>query len=239
MKNILFTIALLAVISASANFAIAQNDRGSSSDAAVLEQEAQVRAIENILQTTKVSIDVEDITLNDLIKFIHKLSNLNIVVSPKVYEEKGPEEFTISFSVTDMHLDALMDYIMDQFQLKARIVSGIIILEPANDKEEAEKQFTIVYYILDLMYEVPDFPGPNVDLTSIDGSDPFGVIIDEEDKMNPEKLITMITDATGGTDIWSIDGFSISYSNGLLMINANMETHKEVIQFLTLLRAAK
>lgn len=239
MKNILLTITLLAGISASAGFVAAQNDNSTSSDAAILEQEAQTRAIENVLQTTKVSMDVEEITLNDLIKFIHKLSNLNIVISPKVYEEKSPEEFTISFSVTDMHLDALLDYIMDQFQLKARIVSGVIILEPANDKEEAEKKFTIVYYILDLMYEVPDFPGPNVDLTTIEGSDPFAPAPDEEDKMSPEKLITMITDATGGDDVWSKDGFSISYSNGLLMINANMETQKAVIQFLTLLRAAK
>lgn len=237
MNKALLYLTLLSSILVAAPAAYAQ-DSTPPDEAEESNEAGQERELKNRLETIKVTLEVKDATLAQLIELIHTKTDIGIFISPDAYGEKSPDGFKLSISVIDLPLDALIDYINSQFKLKSKFVAGMIILQSANKKEDADK-LTQMHYIKDLLYVAPNFQGPELNLNpdgaaeAVAPEPPKGMFEDTD------KLIEMIKTWTGGKAAWDDTGATIYFASDYLIVDASKELQAKVVDFLNQLRTVK
>jgi hypothetical protein len=119
---------------------------------------------------------------------------------------------------------------------------GVLMVET---KEERGSEMDMqLYDVKDLLMKIRDFPGPSLELAAGEGeAGPTTGIIEPEEGAHPfddpESLVNIIRNATGGDSTWGKDGVSIAISNGLLVVVQSSEIHKEIQALIVSLRQFK
>lgn len=197
--------------------------------------------IMNRLENTKISLDFKDTALDEVVDFLHEVTQLNFVLSKSVREKSKAGELKVDVKLADMQLKSALRLMLDMNDLTLVYKNNVLVIETKEERgSEVEMK---IYDVKDLMMKIEDFAGPTIELsTPTDGSGPR-IDIGSEPTGHPfeskDKLVEIIRAATGGDTTWGKDGVSIAIENGLLIIAHNPEIQKQVEQLIVSLRQFK
>jgi len=188
----------------------------------------------------KVTFEFVDTPLPDAIEFLRGLAGVTMIVDPKVLAGGAP---SINLRVTDMSLDLALEWILKLAELEYALKdSAIFISKPANLQEAVELR---IYDVSDLTATIPDFPGPEFQITvAADQSAGGGA------GGNPfVKAPTVVPTLTNIADMirnrvrpesWDPNlGTSIEERGGRLVVMQRPEIHALVDQLLSNFRATQ
>jgi type II secretory pathway component GspD/PulD (secretin) len=197
--------------------------------------------IMNKLESTKISLDFRDTSLDEVMDFLHEVTGINFVMSKNVLEKVRGGEIKINIQLNEITLKTALRLMLDLQDLTLVYQKGVLIVETKEDHGAQVKMR--MYDVKDLLMKINDFPGPQLELSSgEEGDSPTTGFIPEETERpfdDPESLVQIIRNATGGDATWSKDNASIAISSGLLIVVQSDDVQKEVAQLITSLRQFK
>lgn len=201
------------------------------------------REIMNKLETTKISLDFKDTNLSEVIDFLHEVTGINFVLSKSVQEKARSGELKVDIKLEDLPLRTALKLLLNLNDLTLVYKKGVLMVET---KEERGAELDMkLYDVKDLLMKIRDFPGPSLELASGegDGAGPTTGIVEPDESTHPfddpEALVNIIRNATGGDSVWGKDGVSIAISNGLLVVVHSSAIHKEIQELIVSLRQFK
>jgi len=206
------------------------------------EVDEKKREIMNKLETTKISLDFKDTNLSEVIDFLHEVTGINFVLSKSVQEKARSGELKVDIKLEDLPLRTALKLLLNLQDLTLVYKKGVLMVET---KEERGSEMDMqLYDVKDLLMKIRDFPGPSLELAAGEGdAGPTTGIIEPEEGAHPfddpESLVNIIRNATGGDSTWGKDGVSIAISNGLLVVVQSSEIHKEIQALIVSLRQFK
>ena len=190
----------------------------------------------------KVSFEFVDTPLQEAISFLRSLTNVTMIIDPKVMEAGPP---AINLRVTDMSLDLALGWILRladldyAFKDKAIFISRKTMLV-----EDVELR---IYDVSDLTLTIPDMPGPDLQVQTVDPTDasvgggvnnPFITNVDAE-QITPANIADMIR-AHVRPESWDpAQGTSIEERSGRLVVMQRPEVHQLIDQLLNNFRATQ
>jgi hypothetical protein len=189
------------------------------------------------LDTIKISLDFHDAALPDVLDFIRSFSGIDFMLDPAVRERHGEEQLKITMKVNDLPLRSALRLMLHGKGLTAVCREGVLVVVP---REEAEKHVVLrIYDVRDLMMKLEDNPGPCIALRP--PGEGAGIKIDDyfEEWKEPPKtefILEMIRKNCGGTSWEENPNASITFNNGLLMVNQTPRVHAEVAGMIGKLR---
>ena len=192
------------------------------------------------LESTKISLDFKDTGIDEVIDFLHEVTQINFVLSKDVREKAKNGELKVDVKLSEMQLKAALRLMLEMHDLTAVYKNGVLLIET---KEERGGEIEMkMYDVKDLMMKIEDFPAPTIELKSSEEA-PIGITIGPDDSGHPftsvDSLVAIIRNATGGDTTWGKDGVSVDIQNGLLIVDHNPEVQKEVQQLILSLRQFK
>jgi hypothetical protein len=193
------------------------------------------------LETTKISLDFKDTSLDEVVDFLHEVTQLNFVLSKGVREKTRGGDLKIDVKLADVQLKSALKLVLEMNSLTVVYKEGVLLIET---KEERGNEIEMkMYDIRDLMLKIEDFAAPTIELKEKDGKSMPGVDIFPSEPTHPfesqDKLVEIIRAATGGDATWGKDGVSVVIENGLLIVSHNPEVQKEVEKLILSLRQYK
>lgn len=200
------------------------------------------REIMNKLETTKISLDFKDTNLSEVIDFLHEVTGINFVLSKSVQEKARSGELKVDIKLEDLPLRTALKLLLNLNDLTLVYKKGVLMVET---KEERGSELDMkLYDVKDLLMKIRDFPGPSLELASGEGeTGPTTGIVEPDESTHPfddpEALVNIIRNATGGDSVWGKDGVSIAISNGLLVVVHSAAIHKEIQELIVSLRQFK
>jgi uncharacterized membrane protein YgcG len=198
-------------------------------------------------------MNLNGVALVDAIDFIRDLTNSNLHVNWKAIEAAGVGKDTqVNLRVRDIRLDKVLTLMLNDAGGGSELLtffvdSGVIEI---TTREEADKQvFTKVYPIQDLIVEVPDFEGPDFNISQNNtpnsgggggggggGSGIFGGgggsnRDNDKTQTTREERAQQLIDVIVNTirpDVWQVNGgtAAIRYFNGNLIVTAPRSIHE-------------
>jgi len=203
-----------------------------------LDESPEIRKIRQALATVSPGFTFNDQSLEEVIGFLRTISDLNIIVDSEI----DTEEATVTLSLQNVKLGEALDLILENTGLAYTFKENtLFITTPEN--AFGDKIFDI-YNVTDILNKIRDFPGPTIQVRSNDDSDDgggspfdFGGDEDEEAVLDPDSLVELIIESTGGQDAWDESESVITPSSGQLLVNATREQHLALASFLENLRA--
>ncbi|OHB69443.1 MAG: hypothetical protein A2W23_10005 [Planctomycetes bacterium RBG_16_43_13] len=200
--------------------------------------------IMNKLDSTKVSFDFKDQSLESIIDYLRDFSGLNIVIDQKAIEKLG-ENNKITMKLNDITLKVALKLILSNKDLTATYKDRVLMIVP---KEDAEKKVTLkIYDIKDLLVKLHDFPGPHVTIepppSAVPGRSGGGIVItpaDDNELLTPDNIVEIIKQNTADGKWDSNSNASIELSSeGLLTVRQTQKAHNEIAVILAKLRQYK
>lgn len=212
--------------------------RGQGLQSSSFDETPEIRNIRRALATVSPGFTFEDQSLQDVVAFLRTISNLNITIDPEI----DAEEAKVTLSLQQVKLSEALDLILETTGFSYTFKENTLFITTP-DKAFGELIFDI-YNVTDILNKIRDFPGPQIRVQSNDEEDPaagspfdFGGEEEEEVELDPETLVELIVESTGGEDAWSAANSTITPSSGQLLVNATRELHLALQSFLENLRA--
>ena len=231
MKTTMLTAAILAALSARLGAQELTDDS---------ESDPKKQEIIHALDSMRLSLDFKDNTLDDALNFIRDFSRLNIVVDAEVGQKLSPEQLKVTLHVKDLLLKSCLKLMLGSRDLTAVYKAGVILIVP---KGRADKNVYLqIYDVRDLLVKLQDFAGPKVELVSPSkgGGGPLvgaTFTLDDPKSTLTEEFITEMVKTNTGDRSWDENqGASITFTHGILIISQSSRVHKEIKQFINLLR---
>ncbi|MHC5020922.1 MAG: STN domain-containing protein [Planctomycetota bacterium] len=91
---------------------------------------AAAAKIDAALDAKKVSPNFNDTPLDAVMQFFRDVSGINILISPKVFEETPRDALRVSLQVTDVSMRDALNLILDMTNLKFEIRDGVMVIVP-------------------------------------------------------------------------------------------------------------
>lgn len=190
------------------------------------------------------ALNFDGVALTDAMDFLRDLTTANIHVNWKAIEATGVGKDTlVNLRVRDLRLNKILTLILNDAGGGSEVLTFYVdggVIE-VTTRDEADKQmFTRVYPVQDLIVEVPDFEGPNLNIEQSGGSgggSSQGIFQsgssgerDENQVTRAERaqqLVDVIT-STIRPDVWQVNGgtAAIRFFNGNLIVTAPRSVHE-------------
>jgi type II secretory pathway component GspD/PulD (secretin) len=197
------------------------------------ESEAWRKEINNQLEQ-EVTLDFQDHDLVDVLNFLQKITNVNIVLDPKVVAASPPP---VTLRVESMKLRYVLEFIMKLTNLSYTLRDEAIFV--SNAQGLRGDIFMKLYDIRDLTHAMANFPGPDLDLPEPGGQGSRLLPpIEPEAKPEINEFIEIIQKVVK-PDSWMADGVAIQEYNGSMVVTQTGEVHKLVAELLRTLRNQK
>ena len=196
--------------------------------------------IQNQLETTKISLEFTDAGLNEVVDFLHEVTQINIVLSKEVQQRVREGELKITLRLEDLQLRAALKLMLSLHDLTAVVRSGVLLIM-TKEERGGEVEMKMID-VRDLLMRIEDFAAPEINLRDPNDGDMRGVGItppDDKPFEHPDSLLEIVRNATGGDTVWGRDGVSIAISNGMLIVAHNPEVLKQVEELVLSLRQYK
>lgn len=190
----------------------------------------------------KVTFEFVDTPLDEAISFLRSLTNVTMIVDPKVIQAGAPP---ISLRVTDMSLDLALEWLLKLADLDYALKDNAIFISKKQTlTEDVELR---IYDVSDLTQAVPDFPGPDFQLTTPgdDGgaggaagaANPF--VAAPAPTVTVQSIADMIRNRVR-PDSWDPNqGTSIEERAGKLVVMQRPDVHSLIDQLLSNFRATQ
>jgi hypothetical protein len=193
------------------------------------------RHLLNRLKRGRLSIAWEDRELQDAVEELAKRLEINILIAAPLKERK---EETISMTLRDVNAGTLLKLLEESLGVAFQNRQGVVWV---TTPEDAIKHAIIlrVYVIAELLYVPPDFPAPRSMGLNASGSSPAGEREEESEpreQKDPEFLVDLIRQTTGGEKQWEIEGVAIQVIGKRLVVRHTPEMQRQVARMLDSLR---
>jgi type II secretory pathway component GspD/PulD (secretin) len=186
---------------------------------------------ESKLNNIKVTLDFTNAPLDQVVDYLREISGLNIFVDSKVRDK----QLVITMKVQELTLKSIFSLMLKPHNCGVHFKDGVLQVMPRELIDEVTMKMEI-YDCRDILYPIQQFPGVDLDLSTISGI----VATPAEDAAGGEIPIEeMVRAHTGGRSWDENPKASIKMQNGLLVIKNTPEVHKQVRRLLDLLRANK
>ncbi|HZN58753.1 MAG TPA: hypothetical protein VFD71_11810 [Planctomycetota bacterium] len=192
-----------------------------------------IKRIKNAL-ATQVSFDFDKTPLSDVLQQIRTVTGAKIAVDSAVNAAETPVSGTYrslpAFNVLNLVLESVgMTYVFKEN-----------VLFVTNPGQKAGNVEFGIYNVSDILNKIRDFSGPELILrpSGDQGEAPISFTADvpeEESRLDPDKLIQLIKESTGGEEAWG-EPNSVEFHNGQLLVTAPREMHGQLQNVLENLR---
>ena len=191
--------------------------------------------IRNKVESMRMSVDFDKVSLDDAMNFIREFADINIYVNPSVRDE----EHQVTIKVKDLRLKSILRLMLKPRGMTAVIKNGVLIIVSLDSVKH--KTYLKLYDVRELLLRIQDFPGPQVELSYQTAGVAFtvGFFSSTEDNVTSDFIIDMVQQVTGGDSWDEVDSASLALANGLLVVTQTSKVHKEIEKLLQQLRQFK
>ncbi len=205
-----------------------------------LEDPDWIRRIKNALESQTLTFAFEQRPLKEVLPFLSDQTGINIISDPAV----NTEEFLIDLAAKDMKAMDALNQILTMSGLAYTFKENTLYITE-KEKARGDVKFAI-YNVTDILNRIRDFEGPTIQLKSRD-EDVYGAgggqqqisftggLEEEGGPLDPDALIELIREGSGGDEAWGEDN-TIEHHKGQLLVNATTEIHKSIQTTLESLR---
>lgn len=188
------------------------------------------RAVMDKLKSMRLSFEWEDTPLREVVNFLREATGLNFL-----FDSGADPEQTVTFSVRDITIDAMLKYILQPLDLTYYVEEGIVHI--SDSETFATKQVKLeVFDVQDITFRLVDMPGREITF-----GDTGVQMVDQPAEAQPqwggEDLVELIRQ-TVDPPSWDQEGRDILFQNGLLIVRATPDVMKKILKFLTMLRGS-
>lgn len=134
---------------------------GGLAGAAFAQSDAPNRRIRQALDEAVVSFSFEDQPLDQAVEFLGTLGNVNIVLDRAKVDVKK----TITLKLKNVTLGTAVKLITEAAGVKYVIRDGVVFI--SDEEGTKELPVTRVFDVMDLVAEIPEFSGPEMDLSTM------------------------------------------------------------------------
>ena len=197
------------------------------------EDPAWRKDIQNQLEQ-EITLDFQDQDLAEVVGFLQKVTNANIVLDPKVIAAAPPP---ITLKVEKMKLSNVLAFIMKLTSLNFTLRDEAIYISNAEGLR-GDVQMKI-YDIRDLTHAMQSFPGPDLDIPEPGGTGATLLPpIETGEKQETSEFIDIIKKVVAPQS-WEGNGIDIGEYNGSMVVTHTAEIHAQVETLLRSLRNQK
>lgn len=188
------------------------------------------------LQGTRLSVNWEEIGLEEAIRHVARNVRINMVIAAPV-KEKAEEP--VNMTLKDVSAMTIVRLLRSQFDIEFQHRHGVLVV---TSQEAALKKSMVlgIYGIHDVLYTPPDFPAKV--RMGLSGSG-FGgngseeeEIEEKEPRFDPDFVVDLVRSSTGGDKVWDVEGASITHHKGKLIVRHAPHIQAKVRRFLRVLR---
>ncbi len=202
-----------------------------------IEDPEPIKKIKTALETTKIDVSFEDSPLRDVIDHFRSVVGINILIDPAV--DPDDEALQVSQTINQLTAMSALKLLLSSKELGLTFQENTLVITSADEASEPT-EFE-VYNVSDLLMKIRDFAAPEIRLKSSadDQDSPIEFTDDsfeEEEDLDPEGLIELIMESTGGDDVWDGEVNSIEHQRSQLLVNATRDLHRKVLDVLGNLR---
>lgn len=187
----------------------------------------------------KVSFEFVDTPLSEAIQFLQTLTKINMILDPSAVEMRG--NTPINLKVANMTLNLALDWILRLADLDYALKDSALFI---STRERLREDVTLrIYDVRDLTEEVPNYPGPDLQLQSPGaGGGGGGLVVVaavDEEIMTATTLAEMIRERVRPEE-WAAElGTSIEERGGKLVVMQRPEVHRLIDRLLESFRATQ
>jgi len=106
--------------------------------------------------------------LSSVANFLQAQSGVNFQISSLVYDEIGEDEVAVDLDVSDRSVTQILDMIALLTEgMSWKIEDGVVLF--VTDSEMTGGQVSATYSVADLVTPIPDYPGPDINISPSDG----------------------------------------------------------------------
>ncbi|GEM_PF-3527093 len=201
------------------------------------EEDAGNARLRRILSEKRLTLDFVDTPLREVTDWLASRAGINIVIKPRVYQEKSEDELLVALVVREIPLDQGLDLLLSLKGLAYTVECGMVLVTTDDDLLERGRE--AVFPVHDLLLRVPAFRRrPPAFLPAADeGFLAFPEAESDSADWTLETLSGMIQDNIK-PDSWTPPNHVRCVQNHLV-VRSNAEVLKRVEAFLTDLRAKR
>ena len=186
----------------------------------------------------EITLDFQDHDLADVISFLQRVTNANIVLDPAVLAATPPP---VTLKVDKMKLRYVLDFIMKLTSLTYTMRDEAIFV--SNKDGVRGDIFMVPYDIRDLTHDRQGFPGPSLDIPEPGGKGATLLPpIESEGKQETSEFIDIIKKVIEPAS-WegekALKGVDIGEYNGMMIVTHTGEVHRQIDELLRALRNQK
>jgi general secretion pathway protein D len=182
----------------------------------------------------EIHVDFVDTDLADVVQFLQRVSNVNIVVDQQVLVNAPPP---VNLTADRMKLRFVLDLIMKLTGLNYVLRDEAIFI--SNTEGVRGDLITKLYDIHDLTHAMQSFPGPDLDIPE-PGGQGAKLLPPVEPEAHPEaNEFIEIVQKVVAPNLWQRDGVAISEYQGSMVVTQTSDVHRQIEQLLRDLRNQK
>jgi hypothetical protein len=186
------------------------------------------------LETMRVTVDFENVKLQEAVDYLRDVTGLNLVILPKALEKDG--EAPIRLKVKDLSVKSVLKLLLASRGLTAAYRDGALVIIPKEDLQDSTAMR--LFDVRALQVKIQDFPGPVVELVGKNKGPATGIIANLVEPTTPipdDFLLDMIKVNTGGGSWDSNPKAALNLSNGTLVVTQTPAVLREIDNLLNLL----
>lgn len=193
--------------------------------------EAWRKAIADQLEQ-EITLDFTDTDLADVVAFLQRVTNANIVLDNKVIAANPPP---VTLRVEKMKMRFVLDFIMKITSLKYTLRNEAIFI--SNEEGTRGDLFMKLYDVRDLTHAMASFPGPSLEIPEPGGQgSQLLPPIEPETRPETAEFIDIIKQVVAPATWTDGNGTSVEEYNGAMVVTQSAEVHAQVDELLRALR---
>ena len=199
-----------------------------------------VNEIKTKLNSKSISFAFSNVPFEDVINYIQKEANINIVLDPDVLQKFKINAESVTLQLKDVKLQDALNILLQFHNLTYIFKNDVLFITFINSKLARGKPIPVLHDIRDLTVKIRDFPGPKIKLSTTRDEISGGATFKESQSPTTVALtgekITELIKASIKPDSWEKEGYSIAQTSGQLLVVHTKEVQTEISKFLSDLR---
>jgi general secretion pathway protein D len=182
----------------------------------------------------EVHVEFADTSLEDVVTFLQRVTNVNIIIDPAVLTTSPPP---VTLTVDHTPLKSVLDLIMRVTNLNYVLKDEAIYI--SNTQGVRGDVYMKLYDVRDLTHAMQSFPGPELDIPD-PGGQGAKLLPPVEPDAHPDtqEFIDIIQHVVAPNE-WASPGVSIEEYQGAMVITQTADVHRQVEELLRELRNQK
>ncbi|MHC4925083.1 MAG: hypothetical protein ACYTG4_13585 [Planctomycetota bacterium] len=187
------------------------------------------------LDQRRISVNFDDESLADVIKYLSAVTGVNIMVGKPVLEDQ--HELKITMKLKRLSAKSVLELVAKQHRLAIGWSHGVLMV--TSQKAARGKPVLRLYMVGDITQPIRDFPAPDIMLRPAGAEyEPEEETVVERAFSDADDILTLVRENTGG-ESWDDDATSSGTMKNWLVIRQYPEVHKEIAALLRMLRASQ